>query len=106
MAQWLKFCVLCFHSLGLQVQILGADLLYSSAIPWRHPTYKVEEDWHRCYLKSNLPHQKKKKEEDWQHMVARGKSFSHTQKRSELTRLFLNDNKVCNIMKNGHFHTL
>ena len=28
---------------------------------WRHPTYKIEEDWHRCWFTTNLPHQKRKK---------------------------------------------
>ena len=47
-AEWLKFHVLHFSGLGSQVQIPGEDLLHSSAMLWRHPTYKVEEDWHRC----------------------------------------------------------
>ena len=34
---------------SLQVWILGADLHTAhQAMLWRHPTYKVEEDWHRC----------------------------------------------------------
>ena len=55
---------------------------------------KLEEDWHRCwlrdnlpqakkrkignrcYLGANLPYQKKKKEEDWQRMLAQGESSS------------------------------
>ena len=56
MAKWLKFHMLYFGSPGSQVQITGADLLHSSAMLWRDPTYKVEEDWHRCQLKANLPH--------------------------------------------------
>ena len=39
----------------------GVDLLHSSATLWRHPTNKTEEDWHGCWLRVNLPHQKKKK---------------------------------------------
>ena len=27
---------------------LGADLHDSSAVLWRRPTYKAEEDWHGC----------------------------------------------------------
>ena len=46
-AKWLKFHVLCFGNPGSQVQISGVDLLHSSATLWRHPTYKIEEDWHR-----------------------------------------------------------
>ena len=41
-AKCLKFPVLCFGSPGSWVQILGADLLHSSAMLWRHPIYKVE----------------------------------------------------------------
>ena len=26
------------------------------AMLWQHPTYKIEEDWHRCLLRDNLPH--------------------------------------------------
>ena len=38
------FRVLCFSGLGSQARIPGADLLHSSAMLWRHPTYKIEED--------------------------------------------------------------
>ena len=31
---------------------------------------KVEEDWHRCELRANLP--QGKKEEDWQQILAHG----------------------------------
>ena len=47
MAEWLKFHALSFSGPGLWVQIPGADLLHSSAMLWGHPTYKIEEDWHR-----------------------------------------------------------
>ena len=31
------------------VRIPGADpLTVYQAMLWRHPTYKIEEDWHRC----------------------------------------------------------
>ena len=34
---------------GLQVQILGMDLCTThQAMLWWHPTYKAEEDGHRC----------------------------------------------------------
>ena len=46
-AEWFKSHMLHFSSPGLQVRILGADLLHSSAMLWRHPIYKVEVDWHR-----------------------------------------------------------
>ena len=37
--------MLSFGSLGLD---LGTDLYHSAAMLWQQPTYKVEEDWHRC----------------------------------------------------------
>ena len=34
---------------GSLVWIPGADLLTAhQAMLWQHPTYKIEEDWHRC----------------------------------------------------------
>ena len=45
---------LCFGSPGLWVQIPGTDLCHSAMLWWQ-PTYKVEEDWHRCQLRTNLP---------------------------------------------------
>ena len=34
---------------GSLVQFPGADLCTAcKAMLWWHPTYKVEEDWHRC----------------------------------------------------------
>ena len=47
LAKWLKSSTFHFLGLGSRVQIPGADLLHSSAMLWRHPTYKIEEDWHR-----------------------------------------------------------
>ena len=35
----------------------------------RCPTYKIEEDGHRCQLRAKLP---KQKGEDWQQMLAQG----------------------------------
>ena len=43
-----KFGVLCFGGQGLRVQIPGTDLHHSTAMLWQQPTYKVEEDRHRC----------------------------------------------------------
>lgn len=43
------------------VWIPGVALLHSSAVLWRHPTYEVEEHWHRWYLRANLPHTYKKR---------------------------------------------
>ena len=34
---------------GSRVQISGVDLHSAhQATLWQHPTYKIEEDWHRC----------------------------------------------------------
>ena len=44
-----KFAHSALAAWGLQVWILGADLCTShQAMLWRHPTHKIEEDWHRC----------------------------------------------------------
>ena len=41
---------------GLQVWILDMDLYTThQAMVWRHPAYKIEEDWQRCQLRDNLP---------------------------------------------------
>ena len=48
MAERLNFHELCFGGPDLWVRILGVDLLHTSAMLWRHPTYKVGEDWHGC----------------------------------------------------------
>ena len=40
-----------------RVPLLGADLHTTrQAILWQHPIYKIEEDWHGCSLRDNLPH--------------------------------------------------
>ena len=58
----LKLALLTSADPAYWVQIQGADLHTTcQAMLWRCPTYKVEEDWHRCQLSSNLPHQEKKK---------------------------------------------
>ena len=69
-AEWLKLHVLHFSGAGSNVRILGADLLHSPAMLWWCPTYEIEENWHRCYLRTNLL--QAKKEEDWQWMLAQG----------------------------------
>ena len=44
-----------------QVWTPGMDLYTArQAMLYQHPTYKAEEDWHRCQLSDNLPNQKKK----------------------------------------------
>ena len=55
MAKQLKFLTLHSGSPGSPVRIVSTDLLHSSAMLWRHPTDKIEEDWHGCYLRGNLP---------------------------------------------------
>ena len=44
-----KFAHFALVFWGLQVRILGMDLhtVHQAMLRW-HPTYKVEEDWHRC----------------------------------------------------------
>ena len=49
---------------GSPVRIPRADIaLLCKPCCGRRPTYKVEEDGHRCWLRASLP---QKKEEDWQ----------------------------------------
>ena len=54
------------HQFGSRVQTY-TTLIKSCC--GRRPTYKVEEDGHRCQLRASLPQQK---EEDWQQMLAQG----------------------------------
>ena len=42
-----KFGALHFSSPGLQVWIPGRPTPLTAML-WHEPTYKVEEDWHRC----------------------------------------------------------
>ena len=45
---------------GSQVQIPGMDPhTAGKAVLWWRLTYKVEEDWHRCWLSDNLPQAKR-----------------------------------------------
>ena len=59
-AEWLKFCAFHFGGPGSWVLILGTDMLHLLAMLWRHPTCKIEKNWHRCWFRANLPHQKEK----------------------------------------------
>ena len=44
-----KFTCSALAAQGSRIQILGADLHSAyQAMLWQHPTYKIEEDWHRC----------------------------------------------------------
>ena len=66
LASGVVFKITCFASVDWcsQVQVLGTDLHTThQARLWQHPTYKKkkEEDWQRCQLRVNLPHQNKKK---------------------------------------------
>ena len=48
---------------GSWVLLRDVDLYTTRhATLWWHPIYKVEEDWHRCYLRANLLHIHKKVE--------------------------------------------
>ena len=79
MAKWPKFHAPHFSSPGSQVRIPGTDLPHSSALLWRHPTYKKQgktgtdvssgliflrpkkkEDLQQMLVGVNLPHQKNK----------------------------------------------
>ena len=45
---------------GSQVWIPGADLhTTGQAMLWQGPAYRIEEDWHRCWLRVNLPQVKR-----------------------------------------------
>ena len=65
--------MLCFGGPGSQVWILGVDLHHSPSMLCRHPTYKIEEDWHGWELWANLPQgkneKKKKRERDVQSLT-------------------------------------
>ena len=66
----IKFVHSASAALGLRIQILGADLHTAhQVLLWQRPTYKIEEDWHRCQL-SNKTIFLKQKEDDWQQRLA------------------------------------
>ena len=66
---------------GSWVWILGEDLRTAhQAMLWRHPTYKIKEDWQDISLGTVLL---KQKEEDWQQMLAQGQSSSPKNKKKE-----------------------
>ena len=55
---------------GLLARIPSVDMaLLGKPCCGRHPTYKVEEYGHGCWLRASLPQQK---EEGWQQMLAQG----------------------------------
>ena len=55
-----KFACSALGAQGLRVQIICVDLhIIHQTILWRHPTYKVEEDWQRYLLSDNLPQAKR-----------------------------------------------
>ena len=65
-----KFAHSALTAWGSPFVIPGADMaLLVEPCCGRRPTYKVEEDGHRCWLRASLPQQKEK---DWQHMLAQG----------------------------------
>ena len=56
----IKFVHSAWAAPGAQVQILGTDLApltrpYCGVTP-----HEIKEDWHRCQLRANFPHTKKK----------------------------------------------
>ena len=56
-AQWLSSAC---SALAIWVQFLGIDVHHLLlAMLWQHPTYKIEEDGHRCQLRENLPQAKR-----------------------------------------------
>ena len=57
----IKFASSASAAWGSPVQIPSADLHTTWQKPCcgRHPTYKVEEDGHGCFLRASLPQQKR-----------------------------------------------
>ena len=44
-----KFVQSALAARGSQAKIPGMDLHTAhQAMLWQHPTYKIEDDWHRC----------------------------------------------------------
>ena len=55
-----KFTRSALAARGSLIRILGADLHTAhQAMLWRCPTYNLEEDWHRCWLRDNPPQAKR-----------------------------------------------
>ena len=55
-----KFTCSTSAAQGSWVQTPGMDLYTAhQAMLWWHPTYKMEEDWHRCQLMATLPQAKR-----------------------------------------------
>ena len=53
-----------------QVWFPGMTLHHSSvAMLWRRPSYKIQEDWHRCQLRANLPQQNKGRKKKVKHQL-------------------------------------
>ena len=51
-----KFVCSALVAWGLQVRILDVDLhIAHQAMLWWCPMYKMQEDWHTCWLSDNLP---------------------------------------------------
>ena len=76
-----KFASSALAARGSPIWILGEDIaLFVKAYCGRRPTYKIEEDGHRCWLRASLPQQK---EEDWQRMLAQGHSSSKHKKQNK-----------------------
>ena len=58
-----KFMHSALATWSLWVWILGTDLCTAhQAMLLQCPTYKIEEEGHRCWLRANLPQKKKKLE--------------------------------------------
>ena len=64
-----KFSVLCFGGLGLQVQIAGTDLHRSSSYAWWWATYKIEERSAQMLAQGQSPSPKKKDYFKWAHGI-------------------------------------
>ena len=67
---------------GSQVRVPGMDLhtVEQAMLLW-HPTYKIEEDWHRRFSSGTIF--LKLKEEDWQQMLAQGQSSSSKKEKAQ-----------------------
>ena len=51
-----KFMCSALAGRGSWVWIPGMNLrITHQAMLWQHPAHKIEENWHRCKLRANLP---------------------------------------------------